>query len=60
MNNKDDEKFIKEILKKVLNNNSEIPEEAKRDLRLLIDTEHDSERLLQKCLLYMLAYQLNL
>lgn len=57
MDNIDNEKLVKEMLKKILENNSAIPQKAKSDLKLIIEVEHNLERLLQECLLYMLAYQ---
>ena len=48
----DKEKYIKELLK----NNMQIPEKAKHDLKVIIDTEHNPETLVQKCLVYMMSY----
>ena len=48
----DKEKYIKELLKRVLENNMQIPEKAKHDLKVIIDTEHNPE----KCLVYMMSY----
>lgn len=52
----DKEKYIKELLKRVLENNMQIPEKAKRDLKVIIDTEHNPETLVQKCLVYMMSF----
>lgn len=52
------EKAIKEILKKIINNNDDIPYKAKEDLKSIIDFEHDPENLLTHCLLYSLSYNL--
>ena len=52
----DKEKYIKELLKRVLENNMQIPEKAKHDLKVIIDTEHNPETLVQKCLVYMMSY----
>ena len=52
----DKEKYIKELLKRVLENNMQIPEKAKHDLKVRIDNEHNPETLVQKCLLYMMSY----
>lgn len=52
----DKEKYIKELLKRVLENNMQIPEKAKHDLKAIIDAEHDPETLVQKCLVYMMSY----
>lgn len=56
MNENDAEKLVKEILKKILDNN-EIPRKAKEDLKLIIESERNPERLLQECLIYMLTYK---
>ena len=53
----DKEKYIKELLKRVLENNMQIPEKAKHDLKVIIDTEHNPETLVQKCLVYMMSYE---
>lgn len=52
------EKAVKEILKKIINNNDDIPYEAKEDLKTIIDLENDPESLLTHCLLYSLSYNL--
>lgn len=50
------ESQIKEVLKKIIDGNINIPEKAKWDLKIIIEAEHDPEKLLQECLLYMMAY----
>lgn len=50
------EKAIKETLKKIIDGNISIPEKAKWDLKMLIEAEHDLEKILQECLLYMMFY----
>ena len=44
-----DEKAIKEVLKKIIENNNKI--------KAIIELEHNPEKLLQECLLYMLSYK---
>lgn len=50
------ESQIKEVLKKIIDGNINIPEKAKWDLKVIIEAEHDPEKLLQECLLYMMSY----
>ena len=50
------ESEIKEVLKKIIDGNINIPEKAKGDLKMIIEAEHDPERLLQEFLLYMMSY----
>lgn len=50
------ESQIKEVLKKIIDGNMNIPEKAKWDLKMIIEAEHDPEKLLQECLLYMMSY----
>lgn len=53
-----DEKAVKEVLKKVIeNNNNTIPYKAKAEIKAIIEMEHNPEKLLQECLLYMLSYK---
>ena len=52
-----DEKAIKEVLKKIIENNNNIPYKAKLEIKAIIELEHNSEKLLQECLLYMLSYK---
>ena len=52
-----DEKAMKEVLKKIIENNSTIPYKAKRDIKAIIELEGNPEKLLQECLLYMLSYK---
>lgn len=56
MTGKIQESQIKEVLKKVIDGNKNIPEKAKSDLKMIIEAEHDPEKLLQECLLYMMSY----
>ena len=52
-----DEKAVKEALKKIIDNNGAIPHKAKAELKGIIEMEHNPEKLLQECLLYMLSYE---
>ena len=52
-----DEKTVKEVLKKIIENNSNIPYKAKLETKAIIELEHNPEKLLQECLLYMLSYK---
>ena len=52
-----DEKTVKEVLKKIIENNSTIPYKAKAEIKAIIEMEHNPEKLLQECLLYMLSYK---
>ena len=52
-----DEKTVKEVLKKIIENNNNIPYKAKVEIKAIIELEHNSEKLLQECLLYMLSYK---
>lgn len=52
-----DEKIIKEILKKAIENNGNFSERAKLDLKAIVELEDNPERLLQECLLYMYNYR---
>lgn len=52
-----DEKAVKEILKKIIDNNNAIPHKAKVELKMIIELEHNPEKLIQECLLYMLTYE---
>lgn len=56
MTDKIQESQIKEVLKKIIDGNMNIPEKAKWDLKMIIEAEHDPEKLLQECLLYMMSY----
>lgn len=56
MNDFDNEKIVKKMLEKTLENNGGIPPKAKTDLKAIIEMEHNPERLLQECLLYMFSY----
>lgn len=56
MTGKIQESQIKEVLKKIIDGNMNIPEKAKWDLKMIIEAEHDPEKLLQECLLYMMSY----
>lgn len=51
-----DEKAIKEVLKKIIENNNNILYKAKEEIKAIIELEHNPEKLLQECLLYMLSY----
>ena len=52
-----DEKAVKEVLKKIIENNNTIPYKAKAEIKAIIEMEHNPEELLQECLLYMLSYR---
>ncbi len=52
-----DEKVVKEALKKIIDNNNAIPYKAKAEIKAIIELEHNPEKLLQECLLYMLSYK---
>lgn len=52
-----EEKAVKEILKKIIDDNNAIPHKAKADLKMIIELEHNPEKLIQECLLYMLSYR---
>lgn len=56
MTGKIQESQIKEVLKKIIDGNMNILEKAKWDLKMIIEAEHDPEKLLQECLLYMMSY----
>lgn len=56
MTDKIQESQIKEVLKKIIDSNINIPQKAKWDLKMIIEAEHDPEKLLQECLLYMMSY----
>lgn len=52
-----EEKAIKELINKIIENNEAIPYKAKVELKMIIEREHDPEKILQECLIYMLSYQ---
>ena len=52
-----DEKTVKEVLKKIIENNNNIPYKAKAEIKAIIELEHNPEKLIQECLLYMLSYR---
>ncbi len=52
-----EEKAVKETLKKIIDNNDNIPYKAKMELKMIIESEHNPEKLLQECLLHMLFYE---
>ena len=52
-----DEKAVKEVLKRIIKNNNNIPYKAKAEIKAIIELEHNPEKLLQECLLYMLSYK---
>ncbi|MBD5451013.1 MAG: hypothetical protein HDR25_00060 [Lachnospiraceae bacterium] len=52
-----DEKAVKEVLKKIIDNNDTIPYKAKAEIKTIIELENNPEKLLQECLLYMLSYK---
>lgn len=56
MDDRDIEKIVKSIVKRIIDSNNQIPEDAKRDLKVIVDLEPDPQRLVEECLLYMLAY----
>lgn len=58
MNNADNKKVSKEIMKKIVESNNAIPQKAKFDLKLIIENENDPKRMLEECLLYMDNYKL--
>lgn len=53
MDNVNLEKLAKELLKKIIDNNRELSEQEKVSIKVIIDEEHDPEKLLVKCLQYM-------
>ena len=57
MTGNSDEKAVKEFLKKIIENNNNIPYKAKAEIKAIIELEHNPEKLLQECLLYMLSYK---
>ena len=52
-----DEKAVKEVLKKIIKNHNTKPYKAKAEIKAIIEMEHNPEKLLQECLLYMLSYR---
>ena len=52
-----DDKTVKEVLKKIIENNNNIPYKAKAEIKVIIELEHNPEKLLQECLLYMMSYK---
>ena len=52
------ETATKETLKRIIDNNINIPERAKLELKMIIESEHSPEKILQACLLYMLQYDM--
>ncbi len=48
-----DEKTVKEVLKKIIENNNNIPYKAKVEIKAIIELEHNPEKLLQECLLLL-------
>ena len=52
-----DEKAVKEVLKWIIENNNNIPYKAKAEIKAIIELEHNPEKLIQECLLYMLSYR---
>lgn len=52
MDNVNLEKLAKELLKKIIDNNRELSEQEKVGIKVIIDEEHDPEKLLEKCLQY--------
>ncbi len=51
------EKAVKEVKKKIVENNNTIPYKAKEEIKAIIELEHNPEKLLQERLLYMLSYK---
>lgn len=52
-----EEKAVKETLKKIIDGNNAIPYKARVELKMIIELEHNPEKLIQECLLYMLSYK---
>ena len=52
-----DEKAVKETLKKIIDDSNAIPYKAKVEMKEIIELEHNPEKLLQECLVYMLSYK---
>ena len=52
-----DEKTVKEVLKKIIENNNNIPFKAQEEIKAIIELEHNPEKLLQECLLYLMSYK---
>ena len=53
MGNENLEKLAKELLKKIIDNNRALSEQEKLGIKVMIDAEHDPEKLLVKCLQYI-------
>lgn len=50
-------KAKKEILKKIIDNNNDIPFRAKEDLKGIIDMGATPEEIFQGCIAYSIAYK---
>ena len=53
MNPKFEADLAKEILSKIVDNDSKYSQNQKNDLKSIIDTEQDAKKMLDKCLGYM-------
>ena len=53
-----EEKENKEMLKRIIDSNNDIPIKAQANMKIIIDLEKDPEQLLQECLLYLLSYKM--
>ena len=51
-----EKKVIKEMLKRIIDDNTDIPDRAKEDLKIIIELGDEPEQVLQACLLYLLNY----
>lgn len=50
-------KAKKEILKKIIDSNNDIPFRAKEDLKRIIDMKDTPEEIFQGCIAYSIAYK---
>lgn len=57
MNQNMEIKAIKEILKKIIDSNNDIPFRAKEDLKRVIDMGDTPEEIFQRCIEYSIAYK---
>ena len=48
MDDRDIEKIVKSIVKRIIDSNNQIPEDAKRDLKVIVDLESDPQRLVEE------------
>lgn len=60
MDEKAMEKFCKEVMKNIINNNPQFSEEAKDNMNHIIETAKKPEEALEGCLFYAYLYNANL